>query len=1107
MLQRLANKQEFILILLVLFLSLMGCTNTRNESEEFETSTGKLTLTVYLDNIITNNISSALAVEDQVDLSEVELSLTNVENPNLNHQEQRDITADQTEISFKLDDLNVDDNYDVKVKFKDDKGNYVYQGTDQVLITSAESNASVDELRFMKVKDVIINLNNLPEEADSGQVSLKTNDASTYTQDIEIDSKTETATVDFSDDNVEVGEYDLSLTLFSNEQEIFSNQKSDVVVLPNQVTTINLDCKNGSGGLGISVLWEAAPESPTDFATTVIGETRVQLEWDQGEENHTIYRNQSNDFASATKLATGIEKNKYIDQQLADDTEYYYWIQAMSESGVSSQVVGPRKASIPQFSGVEINYYQKSNQQPTIFVETKTGTDIIEDMGYDKQESIPMKQVENAPSGWYSFKIADKYLPAAKDSVVVKFNQAKQEVELDPVKTAWYKGGEWAYKAPYKSRKPEIAVNPAGGMQVGEQPIIIKISGANITTSKAEFAGEEINLEENLETKIILKDYLKNVGKTGTLNLSATNDAGTTEKSIDFTRVNPSAESRVDSFSWASATAYYVILDRFYNAKQSNDNSYGRPQVDQTGSQIGTFHGGDIVGVTEKIKDGYFNRLGINTLCITAPYEQIHGFVGGGPEGSFARYAYDGQHALDYTTLDKNVGTVAEFREFVNTAHQHGIRVVMDIVFNNPGDNTIKDMKQYNFGNWVDRAVTDNWSPAEQGNWYQYQNSIDYTSGKAKWANWWGPNWIRDDLPGYEATANKQLTKFLPDFKTELTTDQGLPPVLETKWSQEGDDYQDWINPSAAKLRKDLGLAPADYLIKWLTAWVEEFGIDGFKAYNLPAVAKDRWGQLAGAGQQSLEKWRANNPKLPGAQWKQEFLMIGQVEGQGLQQNDYYEDNNGDAKPDFTALMNNNFPVASDFDQLGQIWSDYAIRINGSDNFNVVSYISSLDRGLKEREDKISAGTKLLLSPGLVQVLYGEEVNRKPSSQNGNLRQRISSDYPWDNREQEVLEHWQKLGQFRAEHPAVGAGEQIQLAPNTYARTWDQTADGNLDDKVIIKVATNGQQTIDVGDIFADGTTVRNFYTGNTEIVQQGTVEFVAKNSVILIEELASNIR
>jgi hypothetical protein len=160
MLQRLANKQEFILILLVLFLSLMGCTNTRNESEEFETSTGKLTLTVYLDNIITNNISSALAVEDQVDLSEVELSLTNVENPNLNHQEQRDITADQTEISFKLDDLNVDDNYDVKVKFKDDKGNYVYQGTDQVLITSAESNASVDELRFMKVKDVIINLNN-----------------------------------------------------------------------------------------------------------------------------------------------------------------------------------------------------------------------------------------------------------------------------------------------------------------------------------------------------------------------------------------------------------------------------------------------------------------------------------------------------------------------------------------------------------------------------------------------------------------------------------------------------------------------------------------------------------------------------------------------------------------------------------------------------------------------------------------------------------------------------------------------------------------------------------------------------------------------------------
>ncbi|MGM0370191.1 MAG: alpha-amylase family glycosyl hydrolase, partial [Bacillota bacterium] len=781
-----------------------------------------------------------------------------------------------------------------------------------------------------------------------------------------------------------------------------------------------------------------------------------------------------------------------------------------SSGGVSSQVVGPRKESIPEFSGVEINYYQESDQQPTIFVETKDGADIIADMGYDSPESITMNQVEDAPEGWYSFKIADKYLPESKGPLVVKFNQSDEKIELNPVKTAWYRGEEWKYEEPYKSTKPEIAINPAGGLQAGEQPIMIKISGANITTSKVEFAEQEIELQEDLETEIVLKDYLKTVGETGTLKISATNDGGTTEKSIDFTRVKPEDKSNGADFNRASATAYYVILDRFYNGKEENDDSYGRPQVDQTGSQLGTFHGGDIVGLTEKINDGYFDKLGVNMLCITAPYEQIHGFVGGGPEGSFARYAYDGQHALDYTSLDKNVGTISEFREFVNTAHQHGIRVVMDIVFNNPGDNTIKDMNQYNFGNWVDRALDDNWSPAEQENWYQYQNSIDYTSGGAKWANWWGPNWIRDDLPGYETDSDKQTTKSLagqPDFKTELTSDQDLPPVLETKWSQEGDDYQDWINPSAAKLRKDLGLAPADYLIKWLTAWVEEFGIDGFKAYNLPAVAKDRWGQLAGAGQQSLEKWRANNRDLPGAQWKQEFLMIGQVEGQGLGKSDYYKDNNDDAKADFTALMNNKFPVASDFEQFGQIWSDYAIRINESDNFNVVSYISSLDRGLKEREDKISAGTKLLLSPGLVQVLYGEEVNRRPSSQSGSSRQRSSSDYPWDNGDQEVLEHWQKLGQFREKHPAIGAGEQIEVASNTYARTWDQNEDGDLEDKVIIKVATNGQQKIDVGNIFADGTTVRNFYTGNTDVVEQGTVEFVAKNSIILIEGFSSNIK
>jgi alpha-amylase len=37
------------------------------------------------------------------------------------------------------------------------------------------------------------------------------------------------------------------------------------------------------------------------------------------------------------------------------------------------------------------------------------------------------------------------------------------------------------------------------------------------------------------------------------------------------------------------------------------------------------FEGGDIKGVTQKVKEGYFTDLGINAIWMTPIVEQIHG--------------------------------------------------------------------------------------------------------------------------------------------------------------------------------------------------------------------------------------------------------------------------------------------------------------------------------------------------------------------------------------------------------------------------------------------------------------------------------------------------
>jgi alpha-amylase len=141
-------------------------------------------------------------------------------------------------------------------------------------------------------------------------------------------------------------------------------------------------------------------------------------------------------------------------------------------------------------------------------------------------------------------------------------------------------------------------------------------------------------------------------------------------------------------FSWDNATVYFLLTDRFHNGNPANDLSYGR-----TADAVGGFLGGDLAGLTAKINDNYFNNLGVNALWITAPYEQIHGAVpgywlpSGYPGGQ--HYAYHGYYPLDWTEMDANLGTKTDFQTMIDAAHAKGIRVLIDIVVNHTGYETV----------------------------------------------------------------------------------------------------------------------------------------------------------------------------------------------------------------------------------------------------------------------------------------------------------------------------------------------------------------------------------------------------------------------------------
>ncbi len=555
-------------------------------------------------------------------------------------------------------------------------------------------------------------------------------------------------------------------------------------------------------------------------------------------------------------------------------------------------------------------------------------------------------------------------------------------------------------------------------------------------------------------------------------------------------------------FTWDNATVYFVMTDRFLDGNPENNNAYGRPQKDAWGLNTGTFHGGDVKGLTQKLTEGYFTDLGVNAIWVTAPYEQIHGWVGGGGAGDFAHYGYHGYYALDYTMIDRNMGTVEEFREFVDTAHSKGIRVVLDVVLNHVGYNTLQDMTEYEFGkmNGIDAA----WTPKEGENWHSHHGQIDYQDEHA-WASWWGAEWVRAGLPGYTPGGGTDITMTLaglPDIKTEVKEATTLPPVLVNKWNKEKEaEYDPWRIPAAKELRTEVGMAPADYIVKWLGAWVNEFGIDGFRVDTAKHVEMERWKQLKEEASTALSTWRENNPQKPGSHWTEDFWMTGEVWGHGVRKSAYF-DHGFDSIINFTFQGEQGGGPAYRPATMDKVFTDYANKINSDPKFNVLSYISQHDTRLYKRDQLIEGGTYLLLLPGGVEIFYGDETARPFGPPSSDPQQGTRSPMNWEAVNTEVLMHWQKLGQFRTRNTAVGAGTHTKLKddPYTFSRIYEKD---EVKNGVVVVVDAEGSTTVDVSSVFAEGTSVQNGYTKEQTKVKNGLVTLDGGTSGLLLIEQA----
>ncbi|MFO7735961.1 MAG: alpha-amylase family glycosyl hydrolase [bacterium] len=200
-------------------------------------------------------------------------------------------------------------------------------------------------------------------------------------------------------------------------------------------------------------------------------------------------------------------------------------------------------------------------------------------------------------------------------------------------------------------------------------------------------------------------------------------------------------------FRWKDAVIYQIMTDRFHNGSADND-----APLDDV-SKIANWNGGDFIGITEKIEDGYFSNLGVDVLWISSPVANTQKAWPGMGEDERLYAAYHSYWPVGTgwthkqplpepeSVVERNFGTERELKKLMETAHSRGMRIIFDFVPNHVHTDSHL-WENYEFSGWFNKAYGE-LSPNKNGGytcgwerplecWFtDYLADIDYRNNDA----------------------------------------------------------------------------------------------------------------------------------------------------------------------------------------------------------------------------------------------------------------------------------------------------------------------------------------------------------------------------------------
>lgn len=191
--------------------------------------------------------------------------------------------------------------------------------------------------------------------------------------------------------------------------------------------------------------------------------------------------------------------------------------------------------------------------------------------------------------------------------------------------------------------------------------------------------------------------------------------------------------------NWNDAVIYSLMVDRFYDGDKSNSTLIIHPEL----SEKANYNGGDLQGIIDKIEEGYFEHLGVNTLWLTPVVDNTDSAYKEYPPPQRYYTGYHGYWPVASGKVEEKFGSMALLKILTDTAHEHGIKILLDFVAHHVH---------------IENPLWD-----EHRNWFGKLELPDGRLNLRLWDEYRLTTWFEPYMPSFDFVNSTEAREFMTD--------------------------------------------------------------------------------------------------------------------------------------------------------------------------------------------------------------------------------------------------------------------------------------------------------------------------------------------------------